>query len=394
MSRAIAVFCAVLFVLSAAGTAGAKTTTQHITDFTGNASSHAVRITVGDLVVTVGGGTSNAAYQRAGDIRNRRADAKGNGIVIPGLADTRVACVPPKLTDSLVGLATPKSLEPVLTAKIDATNCAVSVANLPTASHASGEIDAAITLTQSLVGNVSAVNDVLSSVQSQLGSLPEPVRDHATNVISAIKDKLASDPVLEIKVAPNSGTVDATKSGIASASPGRAVTLSLLGGVIQIEIAVADASAAIVDGKPKASADVAFVHVKALDITTADPGDAIIDQKITAPQNLSILSGTPLQTSITTERGVTSSTCSGGLKGFSVCSSAVADAVSLKLLAAPLPTIGVDLVHTQALAAAKFGTKTRTDPTLPKTGAGMLATIVGGLVLAGGALAIRRRFAR
>src|SRR2546422_7639633 len=134
MSRAIAVVCVVLFVLASAGTAGART--QQLSDFTGVASSHAVRITVGDLELTVGGGASNAAYQRVAgqtvQIRNRRADAKANGIVIPGLATAAVACVPPKLTDSLVALTTPPSLAPILTAKLGSTDCAVSVANFPT----------------------------------------------------------------------------------------------------------------------------------------------------------------------------------------------------------------------------------------------------------------------
>jgi LPXTG-motif cell wall-anchored protein len=394
MSRAIAAVCAALFVLSTGvGTAGAA---QNLSDFTGAASSHAVRITVGDLELTVGGGASNAAYQRVAaqtvQIRNRRADAKANGIVIPGLANAQVACVPPKLTDSLAALTTPASLAPILTAKLGSTDCAVSIANLPTANHSSGEIDAAITLTQTLVKDVPAVNSVLDTVQSQIGALPQPVRDRASNVISSIKQKLASDPVLDIKVAPNKGIVGSTADGIAAASPGRAVTLSLLGGVIQIEIAVADATAAIVNGKPTATADVAFVHVKALDITT---GNSLIDQKITAPQSLSLLAGTPLATNIVTERGTTSTTCSGSIKAYSVCATGVADAVSLKLLGSPLPTIGVDLVHTQVLAAAKFGT--HSDPvgtSLPRTGAGALATVVGGLALAAGALAVRRRRVR
>src|SRR5205823_4307471 len=150
----------------------------------------------------------------------------------------------------------------------------------------------------------------------QLGSLPADVRDRANNVIAAIKAKLASDPVLDIRVAPNSGKVLAAKTGIASASPGTALSLNLLGGVIQIEIAVAEATAKIVDGVPHATSEVALVHLKALDITTADPNDALIDQKISAPQSLSILQGTPLATSIATERGTTSTKCSGAVSAF------------------------------------------------------------------------------
>jgi len=399
MSRAgrltAALFAAALVLTT--GTAGAAT--QKVSDFTGAASSHAVRITVGNLEVTVGGGQSNAAYERVEapdvSIRNISADAHSNGLVIPGVADSQVACVPPKLTDSLAALATPKELAPILTAKLGTANCAISVAKLPTASHSAGEVEAAITLTQSLVGDVSAVDSVLGTVQGQLGSLPAGVRSQANGLISAIKDKLASNPVLDIRVAPNSGTVTSTKDGIASASPGAAVTLSLLGGVIQIEIAVADAAANIRNGVPHASSDVALVHIKALNILTPDPNDALIDQKITAPEDLSVLQGTPLATSIATARGTTSTTCSGAQEGFSACASGVADAVSLRMLTSPLPTIGVDLVHTQALAAAKFNSRQTSDgPSLPRTGAAAAGTVLGGLLLAAGALLVRRLVVR
>jgi hypothetical protein len=388
LRRLVAIVFAAAVVLAAAP-AGAAT--RPVSDFTGAAASHAVRITVGNLELTVGGGQSNAAFETAGaTIRNVRADAHGNGLVVPGLIDSHVACVPPKLAQSLVALKTPAELAPLLQAQLGAANCAISITKLPSASHSAGEVEAAITLTPSIVGDVSAVNSVLDTIQGQLGSLPLPVRDQAGSVISAIKDRLASDPVLDIKIAPTSGTVTSTKSGIASASPGAAVTLSLLGGVIQIEIAVADATANVVDGVPHATSDVALVHIKALNILTPDPNDALIDQNITAPQSLSILQGTPLATSIATERGTTSLTCGGSLAGYSACASGSADAVALRMLAAPLPTIGVDLIHAQALAAQKSGSEQIGGPSLPRTGAAAGATILAGLALAGGALLTRR----
>jgi len=395
MSKLVAACFAAVLILGT-GTAGAAAKTQHVSDFTGAASSHAVRITVGNIEITVGGGQSNAAYQSVDGstvtIRNVRADAHSNGLVIPGVIDSHVACVPPKLTDSLVALTTPASLAPILTAKLGAADCAISVANLPHANHSAGEVDAAITLTQSLVGDVSAVDSVLGTIQDQLGSLPAEVRTQANSVIDAIKARLASNPLLTIHVAPNSGVVTSTATGISSVSPGTAVSLDLLGGVIQIQIAVAEAAAKIVNGVPQATAKVALVHLKALNILTPDPNDALIDQNISAPQNLSILQGTPLATSIATERGTTSTLCDGPVKGFSACASSVADAVALRMLASPLPTIGVDLVHTQVLAATKLGTHTTntSSPSLPRTGAAAGATVLAGLVLAGGALLARR----
>ncbi len=380
-----AAFAAVLFL--GAGSAGAAT---NISDFTGAASSHAVKIDIGNISLTVGGGQSNAAYRLVGDqLRNIRADAQSTGLVIPGVIDSKVACVPPKLTDSLVALATPKSLEPLLTAKLGLASCGVSVSQLPTADHKAGLLDAAIRLTPDLVGDTSAVDSVLNTLQGQLGALPADIRAKADNAISAIKAKLASSPVLEIQVAPNSGVVTSTKQGLSSASPGTAVTLSLLGGVVRIDIAVADATASIVNGVPQATAAAGFVHIKALDITNGNA--PLIDQTISIPQDISLLQGTPLALNVVTTRGTTSTTCDGSLSGFKACARGTADAVSLRMLAAPLPTIGVSLVHAQSLAALKLDSQTSTSsPSLPRTGAAAGVTVLVGLVLAGGALLVRR----
>jgi len=384
-----AAFAAVLFL--GVGTAGASTKTVNVSDFTGAASSHAVKIDIGNISLLVGGGQSNAAYQLVGSsIKNIRADAKSTGLVVPGLVDSKVACVPPKLTDSIVGLTTPASLEPLITAKLGMASCGVSVKQLPTADHKAGLVEAAIRLTPDIVGDASAVDSVLNTVQGALGSLPADVRAQANNVISAIKAKLASSPVLEIQVAPNSGIVTSTKEGLSSASPGTAVTLNLLGGVVRIDLAVADTTAKIVNGVPQATAAAGLVRVRALDILNNNA--PLIDQTVSIPQDISLLQGTPLALNVVTTRGTTSTVCDGALSGFKACARGTADAVSLRMLAAPLPTIGVSLVHAQSLAAMKVGSQTTntSEPRLPRTGAAAGATVLVGLVLAGGALVVRR----
>jgi LPXTG-motif cell wall-anchored protein len=394
MSRRLIAALFAAAMVFAAGPAGAATKTTKISDFTGAASSHAVKIDIGNISLTVGGGQSNAAFQLAGGtLRNVRADANSTGLVIPGLIDSKVACVPPKLTDSLVALTTPASLEPLLSAKLAMASCGISVKQLPTAGHKAGLLDAAIRLTPDIVGDTSAVDSVLSTVQGQLGALPADVRSKADSVISAIKARLASDPVLEVQVAPNSGIVTSTKQGLSSASPGSAVTLSVLGGVLQIQIAVADATAQIVNGVPSATAAAGFVRIKALDITNANA--PLIDQTISIPEDISLLQGTPLALNVVTTRGTTSTTCDGSLSGFSACARGTADAVSLRMLAAPLPTIGVSLVHAQSLAAVKLSSQTSntSEPKLPRTGAAAGVTVLAGLTLAGGALVLRRRVA-
>ncbi len=368
--------------------------------FVGAAGSHAVKISIGDLDLTIGGGESRAGYERVQrspvQILDKLAKATARGVVIPGLADTSVSCAPPKLTDEVTALATPEALAPLLTLKVGMASCALGMGGLPKANHGAGEVLAEIRLTQTVVDSVPQVNEFLDTLQSSLGPLPEAARSQVNTVIDAIQARLESQPLVQIRVAPNSGTVTSTTPGISSVSPGSAVIVDVLGGVLRLEIAVASTVASLKDGNPTASADVSFVRVKALNILTPDPDDALIDQKISAPQNLNILQGTPLQTSISTERGVASTACEGELSTFDACAKGTADAVALSLLSDPLPNIGVELVHTEVLAAGNFGApgQKKTGPVLPKTGAGAAGVVFGGVALAFGGLSLRRRLAR
>lgn len=366
-------------------------------NFVGAAGSHAVKINIGDLNLTIGGGESRAGYERVQrspvQILDKVAKANARGVFIPGLADTTVACAPPKLADEVIALSTPDALKPLLDLDVGMATCALTMGELPKADHGAGEVLASIHLTETVVDSVPQVNEFLNTLQGALEPLPESVRGQVNTVIDAIQERLESQPLAEIRVAPNRGTVTSTDPGIASVSPGSAVVIDVLGGVLQIEIAVAETAASLADGRPSASADVSFIHVKALNLLTPDPDDALIDQRISAPQSLHILQGTPLEMSINTERGVASTTCAGDLASFDACASGTADAVALSLLSAPLPNIGVELVHTEVMAAGNFGdpAQKKGAPVLPKTGAGVAGVVVMGVVLATGGFALRRR---
>jgi LPXTG-motif cell wall-anchored protein len=381
--------------------AGGAEKKVNLGSFVGQAGSHAVRISIGDIELTVGGGQSDAAYKRTQNspikLGDQLAKAVSRGVVIPGLADSQVSCEPPKLADEVTALSVPEALAPVLSLDLGMASCALGgVKGLPTAEHAAGEVLAEIRLTETVVNSVPQVNEFLNTLQGSLTPLPEAVRGQVNSVIDALQERLASQPLLQIRVAPNRGNVTSTSGGISSLSPGRAVVIDVLGGVLEVELAVGEAVASVADGKPTAAADVAFAHVKALNILTPDPDDALIDQKISAPQDLHLLAGTPLETIIATERGLTSTACSGALASNDACASATADAVALSLLADPLPNIGVELVHTEVLAAGNFGSPVvkKATPVLPKTGAGTTGVVFGGLGLAVVGLGLRRRFLR
>lgn len=400
-SYVVAMMVGVLLVGASVLPAGGAEKNENLGSYVGAAGSHAVKISIGDLTLTVGGGESRAGYERVKrspiQILDKVAKANAKGIVIPGVADTTVSCAPPKLSDEVTSLATPESLAPLLSLKLGLASCALGMGDLPKAEHAAGEVLAEVRLTETVVNSVPQVNEFLDTLQGSLTPLPEATRGQVNSLIDAIQSQLSSQPLLRISVAPNRGTVTSTAPGITSVAPGTAVIVDVLGGVLKLEIAVAEAAASIADGKPTASADVAFVRVKALNLLTPDPNDALIDQQISAPQDLTLLQGTPLATSIATERGITSTSCEGALSAYSACARSTADAVALSLLAAPLPNVGVELVHTEVLSAGNFGTapakKTNT-PVLPKTGAGVAGVVTGGLVLAFGAIGLRRRIAR
>ena len=62
-----------------------------------------------------------------------------------------------------------------------------------------------------------------------------------------------------------------------------------------------------------------------------------------------------------------------------------------------LPNIGVELVHTEVLAAGNFGSAPvvkKATPVLPKTGSLAAGAVAGGIGLAGAAVVVRRRLVR
>lgn len=397
----VAFVAGVVLVGSSVMPAGSAELSKNLGSFVGAAGSHAVKISIGDIELTVGGGESRAGYARVKhspvQILDKIAKANARGVVIPGLADTGVACAPPKLSDQEAAISTPEALAPLLTAKVGLASCNLALGALPKADHAAGEVLAEIHLTDTVVNSVPAVNSFLDTLQGALTPLPEATRGQVNSIIDSIQSQLTSAPLMRISVAPNHGTVTSTTPGITSVAPGTAVTIDVLGGVLKVEIALAKATASLVDGKPEALADVALVHLRALNILTPDPDDALIDQTITSPQDLSILDGTPLATSVATERGLTDTTCAGDLGSFDACAKATADAVALNLLADPLPNIGVELVHTEVLSAGNFqdpGLVKKSNPQLPRTGAGVATAVIGGLGLAFGGFGLRRRLMR
>ena len=125
--------------------AGSAENKVNLGSFIGQAGSHAVKISIGDIELAVGGGESNAGYKRTQNspikVLDQLAKAVSRGVVIPGLADSHVSCEPPTLADEVTALSTPEALEPLLSLDLGMATCALGgMKGLPTAEHAAGEV--------------------------------------------------------------------------------------------------------------------------------------------------------------------------------------------------------------------------------------------------------------
>lgn len=326
------------------------------------------------------------------------------GLLLPGAGGAQgdAACDTETTEDSGLGGSLPEGLEPVITGDIGIASCQTSSDRFPFAKHASGEANLAVTLTQTLVDD-DRLSQGLDEIQAGLGQLPAELSDPVNNVIDAIRAELSAHPLATIDVAPNSGELVASEEGIVGTAGAVAVDLNVLGGILEIQIGTADTQASILNETPAASASAGNVTVCVKALNILQPGeDPIIDrcleQDLTTGEPVTILEGTPLQTTI----GVLSATekapsCEVGGDGIKTCqASAQAAALSLSLLEGEqLPTISVDLAGAGTQVVASFETaNTQSFLPLARTGAANLPTIFAGSGLIALAALVRRRFGR
>lgn len=353
------------------------------------------------------------------EIQKQNGIAESRALVVPGFAEESAACTQAKLTNDVSALTTPAPLSPIIVANISRALCSLSLSDLPRALHKSEEVAVDLTLTQTLV-NAIPVNDVLDAIQGA-GPLPDEVND----AIDEIQANLEAHPVVTISIADNGGDIAGTGLGVKAFSPGTTVKLSVLEGIISLEIGVADATASIDGHTPHAVANANFIRIRVLNIFTPDPDDFLIDEEIDAPGDLELFADgplAPLHTVIKTDTAEVAETCAGaeallksdpdllgksvldpfakvtsrpltgGTNAWASCAAARGDGLQVRLLDAPLPTIGIDLVRVEVLSAGSLTVA----PTavIPITGAGAVATVATGLGLAAAALLGRRRIVR
>ncbi len=264
-----------------------------------------------------------------------------------------------------------------------------------------------ISLELDLGGLVPQVEDakeaVIDALQGITNQAPEPIK----NALNQVLDALDAGQGGRILVGPSSSNVSMSKDGLEVVSSAAGTRIGVLGipdldkdgvpilgtsdaiedGLIIVEVGAARASATLdLDAAVATSAaDPALVTVKVRDITQAKP--TYISQSVAPNQTVTILAGTPLESTITAAASSTE------VKGNSA--RAAADAVRLHLLKGVQGGIVVGLGRATASASVDAVLPappiTRAPEVLPVTGAQDLTVLAFALLLISGALLIVRR---
>ena len=329
-------------------------------------------------------------------LAGQSANADSAGLIIPNLAQGTASCEG-TAQQSATGLSIPDPLTAVLAGDLGIASCDTVGSGFPSVTHGSGEADLAVTLNNTLIDNVPLLNDALDTIQDQLAPLG-PTADPVNSAIDAIQAELTAEPLLTISVAPSGGAIVGSGEGFDTDAQSVAVTLSVLGGILEVTVGTAEVEAAILDRAATADAGSTFASVRALNILTPDPDDTLIDQEIQGPsQDLPILEGTLLESLIrigAQDTAITNCPASGGGSCSALASASTLSIDLFRGASSALPNIQIELAAASAEVGAVFAAQANLPdlPVLPRTGAAALPTLFLGGGLVGLAAIVRRRF--
>ncbi len=374
-------------------------------------------VSVGIESLTAAGLATMVPMAESSNVNGQAAQADLTGLLVPNISEATARCDAATPTASEVTVPVPDPLKPVIDGHLAFARCSASDEGFTSVLHETGEAVLDVTLNETLVDNVPLLNDTVDSLQETITPLPEAVRNPVDNALENVQTRLNAQPVVKVRVAPTSGELTGQVAGVASTAVSRGVTIDVLplqdlpigqmDGIAQITVGEAKASAAVVDGKPVAANDVAVVRVKVLNLTVPDADDVLLD--FTLPlvaTDTTILEDTPLQSTIKVANAPTPvEECKSAAGGARDCvANAQAQSLTISIFdpvlangtANPLPNVTLQLASAGANAQEQFRPIPVSNPLpateLPRTGPLPLATMLGGAIMALGALAARRRF--
>lgn len=353
---------------------------------------------------------------------SKSADTTMVGLLVPNIARSEAACTLDNPKAEQVNVPVPAAVAPVIDGNLSYVRCRSELVDgtFPALHHETGEAVLDVTLTETLVADVGAVNGAIDTLQSTIQPLPSTVRDPVDTALEQLQQRLNAQPVVKVRVAPTSGDVTAAARGATATSIARGVTIDILpladlpigglDGVAQITIGQAKATGSIDGESASAANDVAILRVKVLNLLTPDPDDVLVDQTVNVPDtNLTILENTPLQTTIKAShkpepvQACNSEAFADGAKRVDCQAKAQADALSISIFdpvlangtANPLPNVRLKLASAgvEVLGSANQSPNLVRLP-LARTGASATGSLFAGLAVTAGAIGLRRRLAR
>ncbi|HUQ39728.1 MAG TPA: hypothetical protein VM030_06200 [Acidimicrobiales bacterium] len=235
------------------------------------------------------------------------------------------------------------------------------------------------------------INTVIDPVKGALGqvfgALPDTL-DPATNTVTDLLTALGNTQTLAVKVGHSRSDVSTVANTVTAVGQAEAAQIDVLpiGGlakqpVASIIVGSAKATAVYdrVAGAAKASFDPAIVTLRLNTVLTGAQ-----EIKVAPGETITILQGTPLESTITVADGKTTKNADGSV-------SAVADGVKLELLKGVNGGVILELAHAEAGAAGNLG---KAEPPavafeLPRTGGTPWMPIVG-ITALGVAVLVRR----
>ena len=306
------------------------------------------------------------------------------------------------------GPAIPAPLDSILAIDLacGASNSSIAggkpqTSNLGKISEASLELDLRGLIPQA----EDAKEQLVDQLQNIIGGAPEPI----ANAVNQLLDVLDEGQGAQIILGPAASDITAkgNKLTVTSSSDGALIGVAGIpdldaegvpipgsstateDGLIIVEVGSANASASIdkVSAQAGSDATAALVTVKVRDITKVKP--TYIEQSIAPGQTVTVLEGTPAESTITAAAATKEEKPGSAL--------AAADAVRLHLLKGVQGGIKLGLARATAAATVEAApaVQPKTEPrakVLPQTGARDVTFIaLGLLILAGAAIVLRRR---
>ena len=360
--------------LVVAGPASADTPEVYV----GSATGTALNLSVLGQSLTLGTSKANISSQLTAI-----ADAAGQAAPVATAAqhsEANTGAPTDSKPNACAGPTVPDPIKAILDVGLVCSTTSASVAgNNPTASG-QGSVASVTMGANTVLQQIPVTQPLLDALQPVVGQIPGGVGQTLNSVITSV----FNTQTLNLTVAPTTSSVVTDAGKVTSTSTAAGAVLKLLPAPTVNGTPTTDPIATITVGSAKASA--VYDRAAGTATPTVDPaivrvefnqGLGLPSQSVPVGQSLTILQGTPLETTITVAAGTTAKNTDGSV-------SAIADGVSIQALKGVNGGIVLQLAHAEAGVGGTAATVTPPAPPaaapaseLPRTGGTPWVPIAG-----------------